>query len=102
MVRVSIGWQIEDNFIEQIGLCHDERNFATIWSNYTLHGENIDYRDKDPARPSFRIDTSYNKRFYTWTTSTGMNNYYSKVRRYEMILWASVQYFCLCIWSLGL
>ena len=26
-----------------------------------------------------RIDTSYNKRYYTWTTSTGMNDYYSKV-----------------------
>ena len=26
-----------------------------------------------------RIDTSYNKRYYTWTTSTGMNDDYSKV-----------------------
>ena len=29
-----------------------------------------------------RIDTSYNKRYYTWTTSTGMNDYYSKVGGY--------------------
>jgi len=78
LVRVSIGWQIEENFIEQIGICHDEKLYSTIWSNYTLHGVNIDFRDKDPARPSFRIDTSYNKRFFTWTTSTGMNDYYSK------------------------
>ena len=54
LVRVSIGWQIEDNFIEQIGLCHDEKLYSTIWTNHTLHGENIDFRDKDPARPSFR------------------------------------------------
>ena len=26
-----------------------------------------------------RIDTTYNKRFFTWTTSTGMNEIYSKV-----------------------
>ena len=31
LVRVSIGWQLEDTFIEQIGLCHDEKNYATIW-----------------------------------------------------------------------
>merc|ERR1719322_2157249 len=83
LVRVSIGWQIEENFIEQIGICHDEKLYSTIWSNYTLHGVNIDFRDKDPARPSFRIDTSYNKRFFTWTTSTGMNNYYSKNNQVE-------------------
>ena len=31
-----------------------------------------------------RIDTSYNKRYYTWTTSTGMNDYYSKVGAYNI------------------
>ena len=31
-----------------------------------------------------RIDTSYNKRYYTWTTSTGMNDYYSKVGGYNI------------------
>ena len=31
-----------------------------------------------------RIDTSYNKRYYTWTTSTGMNDYYSKVGGYNV------------------
>ena len=44
LVRVSIGWQVGDNFIEQIGLCHDEKLYSTIWSNYTLHGASIDYR----------------------------------------------------------
>ena len=33
----------------------------------------------------FRIDTSYNKRFFTWTTSTGMNNYYSKNNQVEEV-----------------
>ena len=52
--------------------------FATIWTNHTLHGANIDFRDIDPKRPSFRIDTSGTKRFFTWATSQKMNKYYSK------------------------
>ena len=28
-----------------------------------------------------RIDTTYNKRFFKWATSTKMNRYYSKVRK---------------------
>merc|ERR1712066_475910 len=52
--------------------------FSTIWSNYTLMGASIDFRDKDSGRPSFRIDTTYNKRFFKWATSTKMNKYYSK------------------------
>ena len=54
LVRVSIGWQIGDTFIEQIGICHDEKVYGTIWSNYTLHGASVDFRDKDPDRPGFR------------------------------------------------
>ena len=57
------------------------RPFVIRFYNQEDISKNIDYRDKDPTRPSFRIDTSYNKRFYTWTTSTGMNTYYSKVRK---------------------
>ena len=56
--RVSIGWQIEGTFIEQIGLCVDESNYGTIWTKHTLRGASIDLRDKDPKRPSFRADTS--------------------------------------------
>ena len=44
LVRVSIGWQIGEVYHEQIGLCHDEKLYSTIWSNYTLHGANIDFR----------------------------------------------------------
>ena len=43
-MRVSIGWQLGDVYHEQIGLCHDEKIFSTIWSNYTLHGASIDFR----------------------------------------------------------
>eukprot|EP00090_Calanus_glacialis_P045179 TRINITY_DN8232_c0_g1_i1.p1 TRINITY_DN8232_c0_g1~~TRINITY_DN8232_c0_g1_i1.p1 ORF type:complete len:472 (-),score=119.75 TRINITY_DN8232_c0_g1_i1:256-1671(-) len=78
LTRVSIGWNIGGKFKEQIGLCVDERMFATIWTNHTLHGANIDFRDIDPGRPGFRIDTSGTKRFFPWATSTKMNQYYSK------------------------
>merc|ERR1711971_1338055 len=56
--KVSIGWQIEGTFIEQIGLCVDESNFGTIWTNHTVRGASINLRDIDPKRPSFRADTS--------------------------------------------
>ena len=56
--KVSIGWRIEDTFIEQIGLCVDESNFGTIWTNHTVRGASIALRDIDPKRPSFRADTS--------------------------------------------
>jgi hypothetical protein len=78
LTRVSIGWNIGRKFIEQIGLCVDERMFATIWTKYTLHGANIDFRDIDPKRPGFRIDTTGTKHFFPWATSTKMNTYYSK------------------------
>ena len=44
LIRVSIGWQIGEVYHEQIGLCHDEKMFSTIWSNYTLLGDSIDFR----------------------------------------------------------
>lgn len=44
LVWISIGWQLEESFIEQIGVCHDEKLFATIWTNYTLYGASIDFR----------------------------------------------------------
>merc|ERR1712106_999847 len=78
LTRTSIGWNIDGKYKEQIGLCIDERMFATIWTNHTLHGANIDYRDIDPKRPGFRIDTTGTKRFFPWATSTKMNKYYSK------------------------
>ena len=63
LVRVSIGWQIEEsNYFEQIGLCVDEANYGTIWTNHTLHGQNIAHRDKHPDRPGFKVDTTRSKR----------------------------------------
>merc|ERR1711990_604865 len=80
--KVSIGWKIEDTFIEQIGLCVDESNFGTIWTNHTVRGASINLRDIDPKRPSFRADTSAytrkNQRFFKWSTSTKLNKLYSK------------------------
>ena len=73
LVRVSIGWQIEEgNYFEQIGLCVDEANYGTIWTNHTLHGQNIAHRDKHPDRPGFKVDTTRSKRWeyesYCFTT----------------------------------
>merc|ERR1712180_259936 len=80
--RVSIGWQIEGTFIEQIGICIDESNFGTIWTNPTVRGASIALRDIDPKRPSFRADTGAytrkNQRFFKWSTSTKLNKLYSK------------------------
>jgi len=78
LTRASIGWRLDGKFKEQIGLCLDEKLYATIWTNHTLHGASIEYRDIDPDRPGFRIDTSGTKRFFPWATSTKMNKYYSK------------------------
>ena len=73
LIRVSIGWQIEEgNYFEQIGLCVDEANYGTIWTNHTLHGQNIAHRDKHPDRPGFKVDTTRSKRWeyesYCFTT----------------------------------
>merc|ERR1712227_288855 len=80
--RVSIGGQIEGTFIEQIGICIDESNFGTIWTNHTVRGASIALRDIDPKRPSFRADTGAytrkNQRFFKWSTSTKLNKLYSK------------------------
>eukprot|EP00092_Neocalanus_flemingeri_P008407 GFUD01009063.1.p1 GENE.GFUD01009063.1~~GFUD01009063.1.p1 ORF type:complete len:458 (-),score=83.36 GFUD01009063.1:40-1413(-) len=82
LVRVAIGWDIDDNFIEQIGLCHDEFLYATIWAKYTMHGANIAFRDSDSTRPVFRADTNRNHRFFNWTLKSKMDQYYSK--RYQL------------------
>merc|ERR1711974_450513 len=76
--KVSIGWRIEDTFIEQIGLRVDESNFGTIWTNHTVRGASIALRDIDPKRPSFSAYTRKNQRFFKWSTSTKLNKLYSK------------------------
>ena len=61
LVRVTLGWQLKDSFIQQIELCIDESNFGTLWTRHTVHGASIAFRDKND-RPGFRVDTSKNKR----------------------------------------
>jgi len=75
---IKIGWKIRENFIDQITICQDEQVYGTIWTSHTVFGKNVNFRDIDDSRPSFRIDNSYLKRFFTWATSTKMNGYYSK------------------------
>jgi len=78
LVQVSIGWQLGDKFVEQVGVCVDESEFGTIWTKHVVHGANIEFRDKDPKRPSFKTDTRGQKRFFNWTSSWRMGKMYSK------------------------
>jgi len=75
--RVSIGWEIEGNFIEQVGLCIDEAVYGTLWTNHTIHGANIAFQDSG-KRPIFRTDSNKNKRFFPWTSSYALTRIYSK------------------------
>jgi len=65
-------------YIEQIQACVDTKFAGTVWTNHTVHGASIDSQDKDPVRPSFRVDTSGTNRFFPWTSSSGLNSLYSK------------------------
>ena len=56
--------------------------YGTLWAKYTIHGANIDFRDKDTTRPVFRADTNKNHRFFPWTRKSDMDKYYSK--RYQL------------------
>merc|ERR1712013_451672 len=49
--RVSIGWQIEGTFIEQIGICIDESNFGTIWTNQDRRSLHRPQRPAHQCRP---------------------------------------------------
>ena len=84
LTRATIGWKIDGVYKEQIGLCIDEKMFATIWTNHTLHGANIDFNDKG-GRPGFRIDTTGSKRFFPWATSSKMIKYYSKKNQISQV-----------------
>ena len=102
LVRVSIGWQLhESNFFEQIGLCVDESSYGTVWTNHTLHGESIAYRDIDLSRPGFRVDTTRSKRlenldhmyssilfyqrFFSWSSTSKMNDLYKKKNQRRVV-----------------
>jgi len=86
LYTVQIGWMIHEKFLEQIRICIDEKVYGTIWTNHTVHGKHINFRDIDDSRPGFRIDNSYLKRYYTWTTSTKMQGYYSKKTQASTVL----------------
>jgi hypothetical protein len=70
-------------------LCHDEKYYETIWTNHTVHGANIEFRDKHEGRPGFRADnvgfTRTKQRFFNWTTSTKLNIMYSKKNQVKMV-----------------
>merc|ERR1719244_1817585 len=78
LARVTIGWVIGDNYLKQIVICVDELLYGTIWAEHALHGGNIAFRDSDPVRPVFRVDTNKNHRFFPWTPKGDMDHYYSK------------------------
>lgn len=85
LVQVQIGWQIRSNYIEQIRVCVDESMYATIWTNHTLAGASLSYQDKDPVRPPFRTDVTNMKTMFSWTTSTAMNDYYTKASQNKTV-----------------
>lgn len=83
---VTIGWQFNDNYRTQISLCLDEIDYGTLWTSHTVVGRSIDYRDMDPGRPSFRADvTRHKKRFFTFTSSTGLNRMYRKTNQAKQV-----------------
>jgi len=83
---VQVGWEIGKTFIEQIRVCLDESRYGTIWTKHTIYGQSVDYRDVDDSRPPFRLDNSYMKRFYTWTTNKIANTLYSKKTQVNTIV----------------
>jgi hypothetical protein len=82
LVRVSIGWHVGTDYIEQIGLCIDETTYGTLWTNHTLYGASIDLREIDPKRPNFRCDlkgySRKKQRFFTWSSGNKRRKLYSK------------------------
>merc|ERR1711997_100552 len=83
LARLSIGWQIGASYMEQIGLCIDEKMYSTIWTRHTVHGTSINFRDMDSKRPGFRNDNTGLKRFFKWkkNSSTKMNEIYKKKKQ---------------------
>ncbi len=72
IVLVKIGWDFGNGFQTQISACTDEKVYGTLWTQHSVLGKSIEFRDKESGRPSFRVDTRGFKRFFTFTTATNM------------------------------
>ena len=73
---MQIGWNIEGEFREQIGLCVDEMYYATLSTSYLVEGQYIDLRDKTAKRPSFRRDISgYGRLFEGFPSQRALSRY---------------------------
>ncbi|ROT83819.1 deoxyribonuclease I [Penaeus vannamei] len=59
-VLASVGFQFgEDEFHEVISVCYEGNNETTLYSKHTIHGANIDAKDVDPKRPSFKTSKGF-------------------------------------------
>lgn len=43
----------------QISVCYEGNNETTLYSKHTIHGANIDAKDVDPKRPSFKTSKGF-------------------------------------------
>ena len=57
--RIQIGWQIDQDFIEQLSLCHDKLTANTLYSMGRIIGASIQADDETNKRPSFRKGQFY-------------------------------------------
>ena len=64
--------------MNQIRICRDEYTYGTLWSYHIVHGESIEYQDKEPDRPSFKSDDSKRgrkSRFFGGMSSSKLQKY---------------------------
>jgi len=52
--QIQIGWQTDQDFIEQLTLCHDKSAANTLYSTARIIGASIHADDETNKRPSFR------------------------------------------------
>lgn len=77
---INIGFQIRDSYLKQIEICTDEKSYGTLWTKHRINGVSINENDRN-ERPDFKTDTSGERRFYNFTSSTGLDRMY--ISRYE-------------------
>jgi len=56
---IQIGWQIDQDFIEQLTLCYDKLAANTLYSTGRIIGASIQADDESNKRPSFRKGQFY-------------------------------------------
>lgn len=69
-VRVEIGWDVKENFVNQITICHNKTTANTFFAADTIFGASMKTNDEEHTRPAFRkgkfytgidVDTAYSQ-----------------------------------------